>query len=354
MKTELINITSNLPLVIFYQGNYEDAPTESIIGIIENNEKLAAKKGQLRKLMFLCVEAIQNIQRYSAHKDSNVDSSLIFSDGKVYQVLTQNLIFNKNIPELKARLDAVISKTKEELDLIYINQIDSDEKTTKGAGLGLIEMARKSDNNLFYHFENFDDELSLFNLCFAIPIDKENIQSVNFANAINIQKKLNQLFKSNKSSLFYGGDFSNNFILSILNLLLSKSTIEKRNANKKTHHILIELIQNIKRHSKSDTSISQPKLIIEWTEENTLITTHNSAPINNIKELQKKVVDLNALSREELIQKSKDILTDLEATNGLGLVDIANLIYPNKIDVKTEDLNKGTAQLLFTIKVNNE
>ncbi len=354
MKSELIKITDKLPLIIFYQGNYEDAPTESIIGIVENNEKLISKKGQLRKLMFLCVEAIQNIQRYSAHKDSNVDSSLIFSDGNTYQVLTQNLISNENISELKARLDAVVSKTKEELDLIYITQIDSDEKTTKGAGLGLIEMARKSDNNLFYHFENFDDQHSLFNLCFAIPIEKENFQSVDFANAINIQKALNQLFKNNKSSLFYGGDFSNNFILSIINLLLTKSTQERRNANKKTHHILIELIQNIKRHSKSDNQNKPPKLIIEWGVNNTFITTHNLAPINNVQELQKKVVDLNALNKEELIQESKDILTDLEATNGLGLVDIANLIYPNRMEIKTNEIDDKSAELLFTIKVNNE
>ena len=44
LKEQLINDTSQLPLIVYYRGNYEDISTETLISIIESNEKLALKK----------------------------------------------------------------------------------------------------------------------------------------------------------------------------------------------------------------------------------------------------------------------------------------------------------------------
>src|SRR5688572_27807159 len=95
-KQPIIHSTSQLPLIIYYQGNYEDIPTENIISIIEANELAAKRKNQLRKVMFLSVEAIQNVQRYSAHKDYKTDSYLMFYDGDSYQVSTRNMVYTKD------------------------------------------------------------------------------------------------------------------------------------------------------------------------------------------------------------------------------------------------------------------
>jgi len=353
LKQQLINATSKLPLIVYYQGNYKDVPTEAIINMIESNERSANRKSQLRKLMFLTVEAIQNIQRYSAHQNYQTDFSLIYCDGDSYQVITQNLIFNKDSEELKKRLDAVISKSTEELDEVYMARIESEERTEKGAGLGLIEMARRSNNNIRYDLKKINEDFTLFNFCIAIPVEKKAEFTADFSQAITIQKDLEQFSKSNKSSFYYGGDFSNNFISSLLNLLLSKGVEEKNNTNKKVHHVLIELIQNIKRHALLNSGRSDGRLFVEWKDKCIEVSTYNAASINNASELQKKVVNLNDSSKEQLNEKSKEILSNLEVTNGLGLIDVANLIYPNKIEVSINNEDLDHADLLFTIRINN-
>jgi hypothetical protein len=132
-KQHVIDATTQLPLVLYYQGNYEDIPTECIVEIIEANEMAAKRKSHLRKVMFLSVEAIQNIQRYSAHKDHRSDHYLLFYDAESYQVMTQNLVENKNCKELKNKLDALVAKNMSELDELYMAKVDSEEQTEKGS-----------------------------------------------------------------------------------------------------------------------------------------------------------------------------------------------------------------------------
>jgi hypothetical protein len=351
-KQPIIHSTSQLPLIIYYQGNYEDIPTENIISIIEANEIAAKRKNQLRKVMFLSVEAIQNVQRYSAHKDYKTDFYLMFYDGDSYQVSTQNLIYTKDTAELQKRLDGLIDKSSAELEELYMATVDAGEATLKGAGLGLIEITRKSNKAMRYDFKKVDEEFSLFSLYFAIPlVPKEG--AFDFSKAIRIQNELISFSAANESSFYYGGDFSNTFILSLLSLFLSKKAEQQNNASKTVHHILIELIQNIKKHARSDSGITPGRIFIEWKRENIEVTSYNLSTRESIEKLKKKIVDLNNASKEQLIQMSKEMLMDLESTNGLGLIDIANLIHPNKMNVSIGNWSNGFSELFFNIKINN-
>lgn len=353
-KEQLINDTSQLPLIVYYRGNYEDISTETLINIIESNEKLANRKSQLRKVMFLSVEAIQNVQRYSAHQGSQWDFYFLFFDGDAYQVVTQNLIHNKDSQELKGKLDALVSMDQEELDDLYFKRMESGETTEKGAGLGLIEITRKSNKSIRYEIKKVDEEYSLYNLYFAIPINLKEDEVFDFSKAISIQAKLDQFSNDGESCFYYGGDFSNSFISSLLELLVSKKTEKRDNANKKVHHILIELTQNIKKHAQFNNESARGRIFIEWKERHMEVSTFNNSPLANADELQKKVVDLNSSNKEQLVQKSKEVLADLENPNGLGLIDVANLIYPNKMNVSVFNQNVDQVGLLFSIKINNE
>ncbi len=352
-KQNVIEEAAKLPLVIYYQGNYEDIPTECIVEIIEANETAAKRKSHLRKVLFLSVEAIQNIQRYSAHKDHRSDLYLSFYDGESYQVVTQNLIENKNCDELKNRLDTLIAKDMAELEELYMARVESEEKTEKGSGLGLIEIARKSNKTIRYEFKKVDEQYSLFVLYFVIPIVTKE-EPFDFTKAMKIQNELMQFSAASESSFYYKGDFSNRLVLSLLNLLLSKKGEGKNNANKKVHHILIELIQNIKRHSRVENKMVSGQMFVEWNEDCIELSTQNIATSENANRLQKKVVDLNGSSKAELLKMSKEMLADLDSNNGLGLIDVANLIHPNKINVSIEKEVDDFSVLFFNLKIDNE
>ncbi len=297
-KLNLFNYTSKFPFVLFYQGNYEESPSRNIIDIVEKHFEPILKKNSLKSLLYLLIESLQNIERYSAHIKSSEDFSFVYNDGQFFYIMTQNTIYNDKISELKNRLATISSKNKEELDEVYITTLSSDLVTEKGVGLGLIDIARKSKNSLIYSFDKKTDVYSNYKLGFSIPINKsENEKTFDTLNIETFLNHIKENFYANKSTLFYGGDFSNTFIKSLITLLVNTKWNDVNSINKKTHHILIELIQNVKRHSYNPNNLSAHQLTLEWKEWGMQISTYNLLLEVQAKKISEKIDLLNSLNK---------------------------------------------------------
>jgi hypothetical protein len=354
-RLKLAQLCSKFPLLVFYQGNYQETPSHSILNIVEKNISVGMKKPAIRSLLYLMIEALQNIERYSAHTHSSDDYSMIYSDEKFFHIYTQNVIENKNIDALKSRLDSVIDKSKEELDEIYAKTLTSDVRTEKGAGLGLIDLARKTRNRFFYEFKQKDEQYSTYILCFAVPFDREDDESQpNFDESKSIIHALNLNFKHNQSTLFYAGDFSNNFVHALLDLITTVKKENKLNSSTKIHHILIELTQNIKRHGHKSGNNVCGQLCVEWQFNNLAITTYNIIDEEKTDSLTKKIETLNASDLTGLAELSKKRLIDFSVDSGVGLIDVRLFAYPKKIEYLVKNnLNLGS-ELLIKINLENE
>jgi hypothetical protein len=354
-KIKLANYTAKFPFILFYQGDYKESPTLSIINIVEKHFELLVKKNNLKTLIYLLVESIQNIERYSAHIASSEDFSFVYSDGNFFYIITQNMIHNSKIEELTNRLNTNSIKNKEELDETYKTVLSSETRTEKGGGLGLIDIARKSRNNLFYSFDKKSDDYSTYALGFSIPIDKNDGDSIaDIAETETVLNLLKNVFSGNKSTLFYGGDFSNSFIKALIELLKTTKINEANSANKKTHHLLIELIQNVKRHAFGINNDNTKQLILEWKEHCLEISTYNLLKEEDAKKIGDKIEMLNASDKEALGEISKKQLTDFTQSDGLGLIDIASLIFPEKIQYQVLKKDTFISELILTIHVNYE
>lgn len=76
-----------------------------------------------------------------------------------------NSIFNHKILLLKNKLDRVNSLDKEGLKDLYKNTILSGNVSPKGgAGLGIINIAKVSENKINYTFSTINDKYSYFTL----------------------------------------------------------------------------------------------------------------------------------------------------------------------------------------------
>ena len=98
------------------------------------------------------VEGLQNITRHQEVKAEVDENSGIFfiqqRDGKYY-ITTGNVIENDKVEELRGKLEVVNSLDKVELKKYYKDVLTKGKLSVKGgAGLGLIEMSRKSGNKL--------------------------------------------------------------------------------------------------------------------------------------------------------------------------------------------------------------
>ena len=75
------------------------------------------------------------------------------------------MIRNEKIMPLRSRIDQANSLDKEGLKLLYKDiRLNSTFSETSGAGIGIIDIARKSENKLVYNFQEINKEFSLFSL----------------------------------------------------------------------------------------------------------------------------------------------------------------------------------------------
>lgn len=74
------------------------------------------------------------------------------------------------VPKLKEKLDLVNSMDKDELKTYYKQVLNEGQMSEKGtAGLGMIDIARKSGEKLDYNFLDVKDTTTFFSLAVSVP-----------------------------------------------------------------------------------------------------------------------------------------------------------------------------------------
>jgi hypothetical protein len=154
---------------LVYEGEITHQITKAFTSLTESNMALEDESNTVQKKVFhVMVECLQNI---SKHADpfggiATAAGRGIFIVSKLeeeYTVTTGNLIAVPKIQELTQMLDTINSMDKEGLKVLYKQQIRDGRLSEKGgAGLGFIDIARKTGNQLEYNFLPVDSEFSFF------------------------------------------------------------------------------------------------------------------------------------------------------------------------------------------------
>ncbi|MCX8490606.1 MAG: SiaB family protein kinase [Cyclobacteriaceae bacterium] len=167
-------------LILVYDGDFTQETTKSILAMAERNlDSSGEESGIKRKVFNVMVEALQNIVKHSSEQGGQAGSlisrSAIFmisKDDKRYCVLTGNPIPKGNVEKLTSNLNELNSKDKEGLKEMYKEIIKNTQISEKGgAGLGFIDMVRKSGEKLEFTFTDIDSEYDFF--CLKVNITRE-------------------------------------------------------------------------------------------------------------------------------------------------------------------------------------
>ena len=167
-------------LILVYDGDFTQETTKSILAMAERNlDSSGEDAGIKRKVFNVMVEALQNIVKHSSEQGSQAGSlisrSAIFmisKDDKRYCVLTGNPIPKANVAKLTGNLNALNAKDKEGLKEMYKEIIKNTQISEKGgAGLGFVDMARKSGEKLEFTFNNMDGDFDFF--CLKVNVSRE-------------------------------------------------------------------------------------------------------------------------------------------------------------------------------------
>ncbi len=158
-------------IYIVYIGKFNQKITMFFSDLIENElEKETPDKVTRRRVYHTIVEILQNMQRHTEELGEGSGLFMIGRMNHIYYIITSNKILKANEEKLKQTLDKINSATKEELKKMYKEQLVKGNLSEKGgAGLGLIDIARKTESKYEYLFLPINFELDYFVL--KIEID---------------------------------------------------------------------------------------------------------------------------------------------------------------------------------------
>ncbi len=163
-------------ITLVYEGEITHQITKAFTSLTESNMAKEDEPGTVqRKVFHVMVECLQNI---SKHADDFTSSDFLFSGRGIflvskgdneYSVTTGNAVDNDRIEELTEMLENINRMNKEELKQLYKKQMKEGRLSDKGgAGLGFIDIKRKTGRDLEYHFLPISDDTSFFLLTSTI------------------------------------------------------------------------------------------------------------------------------------------------------------------------------------------
>lgn len=165
-------------LILVYEGEFTQEITKSVLAMAERNmDSIGEESGIKRKVFNVMVECLQNICKHAEKLDPERDgmhaANAIFMIGKKdteYFVTSGNAILSEHVEDMATKLENINKLDKQGLKELYKQIIKNGSMSDKGgAGLGFVDMARKSGHKLIFDFEPIDDRLTFFSLKTTIP-----------------------------------------------------------------------------------------------------------------------------------------------------------------------------------------
>lgn len=153
---------------LVYEGEFSHEVMKMFTSMAERDmDKSNEDKSVKRKVFHVMVECLQNMTKHSDDVDRNdgVGNGLFIVGKKdgYWSVITANKILKEKIEGLKASIDNINSLNKDDLNALYKKQIREGSLSDKGgAGLGLIDIARKTGRQLDYQFLPLEDKTNYF------------------------------------------------------------------------------------------------------------------------------------------------------------------------------------------------
>jgi hypothetical protein len=149
-------------IILSFKGVFTEDLLTSILHIIEGRmENMGIPSKKKKRVFNVLVESFQNLYHHieemgavggKTDQDKSVMIIVRYIDDR-FTITTGNFMRTERVSDLRKKLEMVNAMNDEALRELYRSKLESDGRTDKGtAGLGLIDIARKSKNKLGYEF----------------------------------------------------------------------------------------------------------------------------------------------------------------------------------------------------------
>ena len=351
-------------LMFVYRGVVTNENSVPLLMLLEKEMENSEFGFVGRKRLFMFVlESLQNVSRHSDRKDLANMSLVVYSKTEGgYTVTTGNVISTSNIVELKKRLDDINHLEPGEIRNVYRQMLSNSEFSKKGgAGLGLIEMAKKTGNKLDYDFLEMDDVNSYFIL--SKTVNSEGVGS----HLGNAEKPfggksvavLERLMAENNIYLIWSGHISSEVgkeVLSFTETKLVEDDIQS-NMRRRVFSILVEIIENVAKYSpgrEAEEKFGMPVAMIRFEEKTYSLSTGNLILTERVNHLKEKLDLINQNDKAGLKELFRKSLSGQSASNdstgNMGLIDMARK-SGSKLIYQFEKINDLYSYYTLCVKI---
>lgn len=174
---------TNGEVLIEHIGDFSSTYIDSVIPDMEKQLNSKIDKENVRRKAFnIFVECIQNLYH---HVESDKQVGTLFGndrlgflfltkEGGQCRITTGNFVHGEKTAELRKRIDYLNSLSEDQLKELYRSSVNANEFSDKGgAGLGMIDIARKSGNKLICQFYSVKEIPNLKFFSFDVTIGQK-------------------------------------------------------------------------------------------------------------------------------------------------------------------------------------
>ena len=168
---EIHGSMTNNNIMLVYEGEVNQEITKAFTSLTQKrlDDDEVANVPIKKRVYHVMVECLQNIGKHCDHIDSGLPVSpgsgifMVIKTEDGFNVVTGNPIANTKVEGIKEMLDTVNEMDRDEIKAYYKKKILESRISEKGgAGLGFIDIVKKTGNRIDYHFNKINDVTSFF------------------------------------------------------------------------------------------------------------------------------------------------------------------------------------------------
>ncbi len=166
-------------IILSFEGKMSQGVLVSLVDTLKERLKDSdtdPKQRMTRKVFSIFVEMAQNIQYHSGEsiiidgRETGVGVIVIREDENSYVLTSGNNVSSNDVEKLKTYCDELNTLDPTQLKKMYKDRLRSERpEDSRGAGIGLIDIGRKSGVALNYEIQPIDEKTQFFSLSITLP-----------------------------------------------------------------------------------------------------------------------------------------------------------------------------------------
>lgn len=161
--------------IIAYKGVIGIKEKRNIVGELEARLDNKVSSSVIKRVYFVAVELLNNVNRHGIQEKETC--FVAKNTGKDIFILCENLMYTEDVVKFKKEIERLNKLFNDEGTIALKRQYK--QKLNTGylgqgavAGLGLIELIRRSHNEIVYNFIQIDVTKTKFSIIISLPLKK--------------------------------------------------------------------------------------------------------------------------------------------------------------------------------------